>query len=244
MKLDLEDDARLLVLTGAGVSADSGVPTFRDLNGLWQGHEVERVASPEGFEEDPALVWRFYGQRRAGLRGVAPSGGHHALAEVERRLGERFLLVTQNVDGLHHDAGSQRVLELHGNILRSRCTGCDRPAFEDRDPHAEGGPPRCDRCRAAGRDSLLRPDVVWFGERLPAGALEQVHAFIRAAGRRLRFVAVGTSGVVFPAAALVDAARRAGGKTWLVNAEPAANAGSFDEVLLGRAAERLPALFA
>jgi NAD-dependent deacetylase len=233
------------VLTGAGISAESGVPTFRDSGGLWHGHAVEDVASPEGFARDPLLVWRFYSERRAGVAGVSPNPAHRALVAVEARLGDRFLLVTQNVDGLHHAAGSQRVIEMHGALRRSRCTGCDRPAFDDPTAYRPGVAPLCGRCRAAGRDALLRPDIVWFGEAIPPGVFQQLEAFFaaaRAPAAALRFVAVGTSGLVEPAASIVDLVRRRGGRSWLVNADRSANASSFDEVVIGKAGVALPAL--
>jgi NAD-dependent deacetylase len=244
MTLPLDESSYLLVLTGAGISAESGVPTFRDANGLWEGHSVEDVASPDGFARDPLLVWKFYSERRANMGGVVPNAGHRALVEVEQRLGDRFLLVTQNVDGLHAAAGSMRVVELHGNLMRSRCTVCERLPFEDRTVYRPGVAPMCGRCRAQGRDALLRPDIVWFGEMIPRDALLRIEAFVGAAGARLRFLAVGTSGLVYPAAALVDVVRGRGGRTWLVNAERPANVDSFDEVAIGPAGTMLPALFA
>ena len=244
MTLAIDPNTYLLVLTGAGISAESGVPTFRDAGGLWEGHAFEEVASPEGFAADPLLVWKFYSQRRAGLVGIEPNAAHRALVEIERQLGDRFLLITQNVDGLHAAAGSQRMVEMHGNIGRSRCTGCDRPAFDDLTAYKDNTAPMCGRCNAAGRTSMLRPDVVWFGEAIAAGALERVEAFVATARRgQLRFLAVGTSGVVYPAAALVDVARAAGGKSWLVNAESPANASRFDHVVIGAAGKVLPELF-
>src|SRR5689334_2634719 len=146
MKLPLEPDSCLLVLTGAGISAESGVPTFRGGGGLWEGHSFEELASPEGFAKDPRTVWPFYSERR------------------EEKLGDRFLLVTQNIDGLHAAAGSRRVVELHGNLMRSRCTVCDRWPFEDRTVYRPSAAPMCGRCRARGYSALLRPDIVWFGE--------------------------------------------------------------------------------
>jgi NAD-dependent deacetylase len=235
-KLDLDEETRLLVLTGAGVSAESGVPTFRGMNGLWEGHRVEDVASPDAFRRDPALVWKFYSMRRRGLEGIAPNAAHRALAAVERRLGERFLLVTQNVDGLHRAAGSERLIDLHGDLMRSKCSHCERPPFEDRDVY--DAVPTCDVC---GRGQV-RPDIVWFGETIDRDHLRRIDAFIRDAGPRLIFLAVGTSGQVHPAAALVDAAAMVGGKTYLVNADAAANMGSFDVVTLGPAGEILPGL--
>lgn len=240
-RLPIDAETRVLVLTGAGVSAESGVPTFRDANGLWETHAVEEVASPEGFAQDPALVWRFYAQRRAGVAGVEPNAGHRALAALERRLGDRFLLVTQNVDGLHLRAGSERVIELHGSLVHSRCAVCDRPPFLDPTPHA--APPVCERCAARGRRALLRPHIVWFGELLDPGHLARIDAFLgeRSAGRTL-FLAVGTSGAVYPAAGLVQRARSLGAETWLVNAEPADNAAAFHHFVQGKSAQVLPAL--
>lgn len=237
MPIVLDDSTHLLVLTGAGISAESGVPTFRDANGLWQNHRFEDLASPAGFAADPRLVWKFYSQRRRGLDAVKPNAAHHALVEVERRLGERFLLVTQNVDGLHAAAGSQRMVEMHGNIMRTKCSGCRRAPFPDRASYDAALPP-CDECGAP-----LRPDVVWFGEAIPSGALDAIERFVSRRDARLVFLAVGTSGVVYPAAGLVDVVRRAGGTSWLVNAERPANVSSFDHVEIGPAGTVLPALF-
>src|SRR5262249_29118299 len=124
MRIQLDNQSRVLVLTGAGISAESGVPTFRDAGGLWEGHDVPDVASPDGFARDPLLVWRFYSLRRAAMTGIEPNAGHRALVALEARLGERFLLATQNVDGLHAAAGSERIVEMHGNLMRTRCTAC------------------------------------------------------------------------------------------------------------------------
>src|SRR5215471_17533161 len=155
------------VLTGAGVSAESGIATFRGAGGLWEGQPIEDVATPYAFRRDPGLVWRFYNQRRSNLREVKPNPGHHALSRLEARLGgERFALITQNVDGLHRAAGSRHVLELHGSLARVRCTGCD--AVEDLPDEALDALPRCRGCGA-----LLRPDVVWFGEMLPERVWEE-----------------------------------------------------------------------
>lgn len=231
----LDDDTHLLVLTGAGISAESGVPTFRDANGLWNNHRFEELASPEGFAADPALVWKFYSQRRRGLDDVTPNAAHRALVEVERQLGDRFFLVTQNVDGLHAQAGTHRMVEMHGNIMRTKCIACRRAPFADRASHDT--PPPCDECGA-----LLRPDIVWFGEAIPAHALAAIEAFLNR-GTRLVFLAVGTSGVVYPAAGLVDVVKRADGTSWLVNAEAPANVSRFDHVEIGPAGSVLPKLF-
>lgn len=242
MRLPLSPSSSLLVLTGAGISADSGVPTFRDAGGLWEGNAVEDVASPEGFHRDPLLVWRFYSQRRANMEGIAPNAAHRALVDIERRLGDRFLLVTQNVDGLHTLAGSERVIEMHGTLMMSRCTVCDRPPFADRTAYRAGVAPMCSRCQREGRDALLRPHIVWFGEPIAAGALDRISAFVDGADKDLCFLAVGTSGLVYPAAGLVDVVRKRGGTTWLVNADPPANVTSFDHVTIGSAATVLPPL--
>ena len=244
MRLRIDERTRLLVLTGAGVSAESGVPTFRDANGLWESHPIEQVATPEGFRDDPGLVWRFYSARRRKRRDVRPNPGHAALAAVEERMGDRFLLVTQNIDGLHRQAGSTRVVEMHGSLFETRCFHCDRPAFPDDSEHGPGDLPQCELCAAAGRHGLLRPAVVWFGEMLAAETLRRIEGFLLGGGRSERFVflAVGTSGVVYPAAGLVLQARAAGGETWLVNVEPPENRGAFDHFVQGRSGEVLPGL--
>lgn len=240
--LDLED-ARLLVLTGAGVSAESGLATFRDSNGLWEQHRVEDVATPDGFARDPALVWRFYSLRREQAKGVSPNPGHRALAEVEVLLGDRFLLVTQNVDGLHQRAGSERVIEIHGSLFRTKCSRCDRVPFHDQTSYLDGPLPACDACAVRGRDSLLRPDIVWFGERLDSGQLQQIDRFMNHDRRSpLVFLAAGTSGAVWPVAGLVEQARRLNAYTCLVNAEPAENTARFHRFVQARSAEVLQAL--
>jgi NAD-dependent deacetylase len=238
-RLRLDDDTRLLVLTGAGVSAESGIPTFRDAGGLWEQHRVEDVASPEGFRADPAMVWRFYSQRRAGMAGRAPNPGHRALAEVEARLGDRFLLATQNIDGLHAAAGSRRVVELHGNLFKTRCSACDRPPFEDTEVYADKKLPACGKCHARGQFALLRPHIVWFGEALDPADMDRVRRFmLEASLGRFVFLAVGTSGAVHPAASFVDAAAQLGAETWLVNAEEAANTARFRHFVAGPSGSR------
>ena len=234
--LPLRDDERVLVLTGAGISAESGVPTFRDAQGLWREHRFEEVASSEGFLRDPALVWQFYSERRRGMEGVVPNAAHRALVELEEALGDRFLLVTQNVDGLHHAAGSRRVIHLHGELFVTRCASCHAPPFSDRSLHLEGPPPRCPSCGVG----LLRPHIVWFGEVLDEEALAHIDAFMQEGGANLRFLAVGTSGAVYPAAALVQLARRHGGGTWLINAEAADNRDAFDHFTQARASSAVP----
>jgi NAD-dependent deacetylase len=219
------------------VSAESGVPTFRGLGGLWEGRRVEEVASPEGFEADPTLVWRFYSLRREGALKVAPNPGHVALAQLEAALGDRFLLATQNVDGLHARAGSKRLIAIHGELFETRCEACAKP-FHDERTYFDAVP-TCATCGAR-----LRPHIVWFGEMLDPAHLERVDAFISAAGRELVFLAVGTSGQVYPAAGFVDAARAAGGQCWLVDADPSeAYAARFDHVVRGPSGQVLPPLF-
>jgi NAD-dependent deacetylase len=241
-QIEIDDRTWVLVLTGAGVSAESGIRTFRDAGGLWEDHAVEQVASPEGFAADPALVWRFYSARRAKAKTCAPNPGHAALAVLEQRLGDRFLLATQNVDGLHRRAGSERVVEVHGSLFLTRCSSCARPPFADEGEYMEA-PPRCDVCAAAGRTSLLRPHIVWFGEMLDPADLRRIGAFMDAARRhRFVFLAAGTSGVVYPAAGMVLEARAAGADTWLVNAEPADNARYFHHFVEGRSGAVLPRL--
>lgn len=238
-----EDEARLLVLTGAGVSAESGLATFRDSNGLWEQHRVEDVASPEGFVRDPTLVWKFYSLRREQAKGVEPNPGHRALAEVEERLQDRFLLVTQNVDGLHQRAGSERVIEIHGSLFRTKCSGCDLEPFDDHASYLDRALPTCDQCEGRGRRALLRPDIVWFGEMLDPYHLQAIDAFMRrAAGHPFIFMAVGTSGAVWPAAGLVNQARSLGASTILVNAEPAENTRRFHQFVQAKSSEALPAL--
>ena len=245
-KLNLDERTWVLVLTGAGVSAESGVATFRDSNGLWEQHRVEDVASPEGFRRDPLLVWRFYSKRRQAALTCQPNPGHHALAALEQRLGERFLLVTQNVDELHRKAGNRRLVEIHGRLFQTRCAHCDRPPFDDQRSYEDPDhPPRCELCQARGRMGLLRPHIVWFGELLDPAHLEQIAAFVqRGARERLVFLAAGTSGAVYPAAGLVMDARRAGGETWLVNAEPPDNVHAFQHFIQGKSGEVLPGLLA
>lgn len=243
-RLRFDDDTWVLVLTGAGVSAESGIPTFRDAGGVWEKYRFEEVASPEAFRRDPALVWRFYSMRRDKASACAPNPGHAAIAALERRLGDRFLLATQNVDGLHRRAGSERVVELHGNLFMTRCSGCSRPPFPDEALHDTGAPPACEACAARGARALLRPHIVWFGEMLDPAHMERVRSFLReASGRRLVFLAAGTSGAVYPAAGFVAEARRVGAETWLVNAEPAENTALFHHFVQGKSGEVLPQLF-
>jgi NAD-dependent deacetylase len=228
----LRQAERVAVLTGAGVSAESGIATFRGGGGLWEGHSLEDVATPEGFRRDPALVWRFYNARRAAVRNARPNPGHQALAALEDRWGSaRFALATQNIDGLHRAAGSRHVLELHGNLGRVRCSGCGR--VEDRAGEVLPDLPRCAACNA-----LLRPDVVWFGEMLPQDVWREA---ARAAAECRCFLVVGTSAVVYPAAGLIEMARAVSAGVIEVNLQPtAAAAGCLG--LYGPSGEVLPRL--
>ncbi len=241
MPLRIDDETRVLVLTGAGVSAESGIATFRGGGGLWESQPVEVVASMDGFLDDPELVWRFYSERRRGVLQAEPNAGHRALARLEAKLGDRFLLTTQNVDGLHARAGSERLLDLHGNVCMTRCLVCDREPFVEDALHLESVP-TCQRCASAGRESMLRPHIVWFGEMLDSSVLAQIQSFVDDAGERLLFIAIGTQGAVYPAAALVDVASRVGGRSVLINLDEADNASRFDSVIRGKSGQVLPTL--
>jgi NAD-dependent deacetylase len=201
---------RVAVLTGAGISAESGVPTFRGAGGLWEGYDITEVATPRAFARNPGLVWRFYNRRRAALGKVAPNPGHRALAALERRWSsDRFTLITQNIDGLHQAAGSRHVLEVHGRLSRVRCSAC---AYKADLPGEELPPlPRCPEC-----DELLRPDVVWFEEMLPEDVWDEA---CRETERCHAFLVVGTSAVVYPAAGLILTARQAGAAVLEFNLE-------------------------
>jgi NAD-dependent deacetylase len=241
--LALDEDTSVLVLTGAGVSAESGIPTFRAAGGLWETHPIEQVASPGGFARDPGLVWRFYSERRKKALTCLPNPGHHALRALEERLGDRFLLATQNVDDLHRRAGSERLVEMHGNLFLTRCSRCALAPFRDLEEHMGSDLPRCPACARTGQRSLLRPHIVWFGELLDPRDLERIDRFM-AAARRLVFLAVGTSGAVWPAAGIVRTARARGATTWLVNVEAAENTAVFHHFVEGRSGLVLPDLLA
>ena len=220
------------VLTGSGISAESGVPTFRDAQtGLWARYDPMELATPEAFTRDPRLVWEWYAWRRKLVEGASPNTGHEALAELERHVPE-FTLITQNVDGLHRRAGSQRVIELHGNIMRSMCSR-EGVVAEPRGDDPEV-PPTCLRCGA-----ILRPDVVWFGETLPQKALEE--AFMAAHNCDL-FFSIGTSSLVQPAASLPFEALRGGVSVVEVNSDETPLTRHVEYGLRGRAGEVLPAL--
>ena len=223
----------IVVLTGAGVSAKSGLPTFRGTGGLWEGHRVEKVATPEAFARDPALVQRFYNLRRAQLRGPAirPNAAHLALARLEREWPGEVLLVTQNVDDLHERAGSRNLIHLHGELARVFCLACRRSFPRTGDLSEDSA---WARCAAVGR---LRPDVVWFGE-MPYRMYE-IH---RALARCDLFLSIGTSGQVYPAAGFVEVVRDSGdARTVEINLEPSAVATGFAEHRTGPAGAMVPA---
>ena len=225
---------RVAVLTGAGISAESGVPTFRDPDGLWQRFRPEELANVEAFLANPELVQGWYAHRREIVERVAPNPGHAALAELERWVvgrGGEFLLATQNVDGLHARAGSERLVELHGSLLRSHCLACGAPAAESADAR---GPLTCEVC-----GGLVRPDVVWFGEALPEDALARA---TEAAALADVYLSVGTSAVVYPAAGLPQIAKQAGAYVAEVNPTPSDIASGLSEQVRGRAGDVLPVL--
>ena len=223
---------KLAALTGAGVSQESGLRTFRDAQeGLWVQYKPEDLASPKAFERDPKLVWDWYAWRREAIKGVRPNAGHYALVEIEKHI-PQFTLITQNVDGLHRMAGNQNVLELHGNIQRVRCSECGKFAKEWEDNLETV--PQCKSC-----SGLLRPDVVWFGESLP---LDQLASAVEAARACDVFFSIGTSGVVQPAASLAHAARNKGAVVVEINAEPTSLTEKADFFFQGKSGEILPEL--
>jgi NAD-dependent deacetylase len=231
------DEARHMVaFTGAGMSAESGIPTFRDAQtGLWSRFDPMQLASEDGFRADPQLVWDWYAERREGVRRAEPNAGHRALADFARRHPGRLTVITQNVDDLHQRAGNTDALRLHGDILDDRWLAPPRACCRDRAPVA-GRPPRCSGC-----GNLQRPGVVWFGEALPTDVLQRAEA---AAGDCDLMLVVGTSGAVWPAAGLAVHARRAGAFVLVVNPQPSELDDVAHAVLRGTAAVTLPTLLA
>jgi NAD-dependent deacetylase len=238
-RISIGSTDRVFVLTGAGISAESGLATFRGTNGLWEGERVEDVASPRGWKRDPERVWRFYSQRREKAVTVSPNPAHLALAALERALGGRYFLCTQNVDDLHERAGSHRLVHMHGELFQSCCERCDRPPFHDTRlyPSKAEHP----QCECGGR---IRPNIVWFGE-VPFH-MEEISEELR---RCTIMLVVGTSGVVQPAASFVHwaseryPAGEAAVRTYYIGPEHPANSGAFTQVFEGRAGELLPELF-
>jgi len=222
---------RVFLLTGAGVSAESGIPTFRGVGGLWRNYRIEEVASPYAWRRDPRLVWEFYSMRRRVAAEAKPNPGHHALTRLEESLGDRLFLCTQNVDNLHEQAGTRRVVHMHGELFKRRCDTCTRPPFADSltyDPAEEV--PACD---CGGR---IRPHICWFGE-VPF-EMERIYDALNGC---TIFLAIGTSGVVEPAASFVAHVRHRA-RTCYVGPEEPGNRASFDECYLGKAGELLPRL--
>ncbi|MEO6805979.1 MAG: NAD-dependent deacylase [Edaphobacter sp.] len=234
MHLTLQD--RLFVLTGAGISAESGLATFRGSGGLWNGHRIEDVATPEAWQADPELVWRFYSQRRRDALAAEPNAGHKALAKIEQHLTkinpDNFYLCTQNVDDLHERAGSRRIHHMHGSLFQSRCTRSNEHFFDREFYENPGNLPVCKTCHAA-----LRPHIVWFGE-IPLG----MDAIYRELDRATTLLVVGTSGSVYPAAGFVQIANQRRIRTIYIGPEEPLNVRSFDEIILSPATEGLPAM--
>ena len=230
--MGLDSRTSIVILTGAGISAESGLPTFRDNGGLWEQHRVEDVATPEAFQRDPALVQRFYNERRRRLSDVSPNAAHHALADLERGWPGPLLLVTQNVDDLHARAGSQNLVPMHGELLKARCLACGAvsPWAEDILPES-----RCPKCDRSGQ---LRPHIVWFGE-MPL-ELDRIFAALEGCGL---FIAIGTSGTVYPAAGFVNAVPQ-GARTIEINLEISEAGSPFKEQRQGTATGRVPELVA
>ncbi len=223
---------RIFVLTGSGISAESGIPTFRGSGGLWRNHRIEEVASPSAWARDPALVWEFYSMRRRVAAAAKPNPAHRVLAELESKLGDRLFLCTQNVDNLHEQAGSRRVIHMHGELFKSRCESCHLPPFADEacyEPATE-----IPRCACGGR---IRPHICWFGE-IPY----ELDRIFTALDTCTIFAAIGTSGVVEPAASFVAHAHHHA-RAYYVGPEIPANGAAFNECFQSEAGRILPSLF-
>jgi NAD-dependent deacetylase len=219
----------IVILTGAGISAESGLATFRGADGLWEGHRVEDVATPEAYSRDPALVHAFYDARRARLGGVEPNAAHRALARLDAEWPGDLLLITQNVDDLHERAGSKRLIHMHGELMSGWCGACGE-RFGWAGPMGEGA--LCPSCETPGG---VRPDIVWFGE-MPY-EMDRIEEALRACDL---FVSIGTSGAVYPAAGFVQTARYCGARTLEMNLEPSLGSFIFDESRTGRAGDLVP----
>jgi len=229
----LQEASSVAVLTGAGVSAESGVPTFRGNNGLWKQRRPEDLATPGAFTRDPKLVWEWYDWRRSVLAEAKPNPGHYALADLEKRVAN-FTLITQNVDGLHELAGSSNVMRLHGSIWHVRCLACRQERFDRRIPFPEIPP----KCECGG---TLRPAVVWFGEALPHDVWQAAENAARSAEL---FLVIGTSAVVYPAAGLAQIAKSSGARVVEINIAETQLSDQIDQFLRGPSGELLPQLIA
>ena len=226
----MDDSIRnIVMLTGAGVSAESGLATFRGPDGLWEGHRVEDVATPEAYARDPAMVHAFYDARRAKLGMVAPNAAHMALARLDAQWRGELLLVTQNVDDLHERAGSKRLIHMHGELTKGWCLRCNE-RFGWTGPMGT-----CAGCPSCGAAGMVRPDIVWFGE-MPY-EMERIDEALRHCDL---FVSIGTSGAVYPAAGFVQTARYCGAQTLEINLEPSLGSYMFDESRTGPAGELVP----
>src|ERR1700743_482520 len=234
MQIPITTTDRVFVLTGAGISAESGLPTFRASDGLWAGHRVEEICTPEALEENPALVWEFYSKRRADCVKAEPNAAHRALAELEAQIADRFFLCTQKVDALHERAVSNRLVHMHGELAKSRCSqDCGAAPIEDRSVYASLS--EVSRCVCGAR---LRPHIVFFGE-MPI----EMRRIQQEMNRSTQMLVIGTSGSVYPAANFVHWARQAGAKTAYIGPERPLNADAFDTIVEGKAGEVLPGLF-
>jgi NAD-dependent deacetylase len=233
-KISIANEDRVFVLTGAGISAESGLPTFRAEDGLWAGNRIEDVCTPEAWKRNPALVWQFYSARREAGAKAEPNPGHMALAELEAQLADRFFLCTQNVDDLHERAGSKRLVHMHGELTKAHCEReCARAPVEDRAIYKSLD--EVGRCACGGR---LRPHIVFFGE-IPL-EMDRIQAEIQ---KSTLMLVVGTSGSVYPAASFVHWARTGGARTVYVGPEPPMNASAFTNVVEGKAGQVMPGLF-
>jgi len=231
--MHLTSTDRLFVLTGAGISAESGLATFRGSGGLWNGHRVEEVATPEAWQANPAFVWNFYSMRRRNALAAEPNAAHFALAQIEQQLGDRFYLCTQNVDDLHERAGSHRIHHMHGSLFQSRCVRCNQP-FPDQSFYEDPeNLPTCGKCNAP-----IRPHIVWFGE-IPL----DMDTIYEQLDRSTILLVVGTSGSVYPAAGFVHLANQHRIRTIYIGPEEPSNADAFDQIILGPATQALPTLF-
>ena len=230
--IEISPTDRVFILTGAGISAESGLPTFRGEGGLWRNVRVEEVASPVAWQRDPQFVWEFYSMRRRAASQARPNPGHTALAALERALGNRLFLCTQNVDNLHEQASSHDAVHMHGELFKSRCERCTLPPFDDTNTYEP--PASLPRCECGAR---VRLHICWFGE-VPF----HVDRIYRALDECTLFVAIGTSGMVEPAASFATHARSRG-RTFYVGPEEPANASAFTECFLGKSGEVLPELF-